>query len=138
MRRKNQRVSGLMVSGLSELAVGALTGWPYALAIADSERAKKLGIRSTARMRQWHLDLIALGGLTTMAGASFPDLPARVAWPLGVGAWTNAMSFGVLVVRPDARDTRAYRTAVVGSFVATSAGFTGLAVEGWRRWLRDR
>ena len=139
MRKRKQRpVSGLMVSGLTELAAGALTGWPYALAIADSERAKKIGIRSTARMRQWHLDLIALGGLTTMAGAAFPDLPARVAWPLGVGAWTNAMSFGVLVVRPEARDTPAYRTAVVGSFVATSAGFTGLAVEGWRRWLRDR
>ena len=138
MRRRSPRVNGLMVSGLSELAVGALTGWPYALAISDSERAKKLGIRSTARMRQWHLDLIALGGLTTMAGSALPDLPARVAWPLGVGAWTNAMSFGVLVVRPDLRDATAYRAAVVGSFVATSAGFTGLAVEGWRRWLRDR
>jgi hypothetical protein len=138
MRRKERPVNGLMVSGLSELALGALTGWPYALAIADPERAKKAGIRSTARLRQWHLDLIALGGLTTMAGAAFPDLPGRVAWPLGVGAWTNAMAFGVLMVRPEARDTTAYRTAVIGSFVATSSGFTGLAVEGWRRWLRNR
>jgi hypothetical protein len=32
-------VGGLMVSGLVELAVGALTGWPYALAIAAPERA---------------------------------------------------------------------------------------------------
>jgi hypothetical protein len=138
MRRKERPVNGLMVSGLSELALGALTGWPYALAIADPERAKKAGIRSTARLRQWHLDLIALGGLTTMAGAAFPDLPGRVAWPLGVGAWTNAMAFGVLMVKPEARDTTAYRTAVIGSFVATSSGFTGLAVEGWRRWLRNR
>jgi hypothetical protein len=138
MRRKERPVNGLMVSGLSELALGALTGWPYALAIADPELAKKAGIRSTARLRQWHLDLIALGGLTTMAGAAFPDLPGRVAWPLGVGAWTNAMAFGVLMVKPEARDTTAYRTAVIGSFVATSSGFTGLAVEGWRRWLRNR
>ena len=127
-----------MVSGLSELALGALTGWPYALAITDPERARKIGIRSNARMRQWHLDLIALGGLTVLAGSAFPDLPSRVAWPLGVGAWTNAMSFGVLVVRPDAHDHPVYRTAVAGSFIATSAGFTGVAAEGWRRWLRNR
>jgi hypothetical protein len=55
-------VDGLVVSGLAELALGALTGWPYALAIADEERAKALGIRSRARMRQWHLDLIPSAG----------------------------------------------------------------------------
>ena len=44
----------------------------------------------------------------------------------------------VLMVRPEARDHPVYRTAVVGSFIATSTGFTGLAVEGWRRWLRNR
>lgn len=137
-RKKERPVNGLMVSGLSELALGALTGWPYALAITDQERAKKIGIRSTARLRQWHLDLIALGGLTTMAGAALPNLPNRVAVPLGVGAWTNAMSFGVLMVRPEARDHPVYRTAVVGSFIATSTGFTGLAVEGWKRWLDAR
>lgn len=47
-------VDGLMLSGLTELALGALTGWPYALAVADSELVKRLGIRSTARLRQWH------------------------------------------------------------------------------------
>jgi hypothetical protein len=131
-------LDGLVVSGLAELALGALTGWPYALAIADPARARALGIRSTARMRQWHLDLIALGGLTVLAGTALPGLPARVRWPLGVGAWTNAMSFGVLVAAPDAKDHPLYRAGVVGSFVATSTGFVGLAGEGVRRWRRSR
>jgi hypothetical protein len=122
-----------VVSGLTELAVGALTGWPYALAIADPERAKQVGIRSTARMRQWHLDLIALGGLTVLAGTALPDLPRRVSVPLGIGAWTNAMAFGVLVAQPQLHDHPVYRTGVVGSFIATTAGFTGLAREGFRR-----
>lgn len=129
---------GLVVSGLAELALGALTGWPYALAIADPQRAKGLGIRSTARMRQWHLDLIALGGLTVLAGTALPGMPARVRWPLGVGAWTNAMSFGVLVIAPDAKDHPVYRAGVIGSFVTTSTGFLGMAGEGVKRWRAAR
>lgn len=39
-------VSGLILSGLAELALGALTGWPYALAVTDPERARRVGIRS--------------------------------------------------------------------------------------------
>jgi hypothetical protein len=126
-------IDGLVVSGLAELALGALTGWPYALAIADPERARSLGIRSRPRMRQWHLDLIALGGLTVLAGTAMPGLPRRVAWPLGVGAWTNAMSFGVLTAWPHLESHPGYRAGVIGSFVATSAGFVGLAAEGARR-----
>jgi hypothetical protein len=124
----------LVVSGLAELAVGALTGWPFALAVADPERVRALGIRSIPRLRQWHLDLIALGGLTVLAGTALPELPSKVKWPLGVGAWTNAMSFGVLAVRPELRDHPAYRAGVVASFVATTSGFVGLAREGFARW----
>jgi hypothetical protein len=123
----------MLLSGLSELALGALTGWPYALAISDPEKAKRLGIRSTARMRQWHLDLIALGGLTVLASRAVPDLPRSVGLPLAVGAWTNANSFGVLVARPEARDHPLYRTAVVGSFITTTWGFCGLAVVAAKR-----
>ena len=123
-----------MLSGLIELALGALTGWPYAVAIADPSRARRLGIRSTARLRQWHLDLIMLGGLTVLVATAVPRPPRRVAWTLGTGAWTNAMAFGVLVIHPEAKDHPAFRTAVVGSFLATSAGFVGLATEGLRRW----
>jgi hypothetical protein len=130
----DSRVEGLVMSGLSELALGALTGWPYALAIVNPEKARAIGIRSTARMRQCHLDLIALGALSVLAGTALPGLPSRVSVPLGVGCWTNAMSFGVLVVRPDVRDHPAFRTAVGASFVTTSAGFVGLAGEGFRRW----
>jgi hypothetical protein len=110
----------LIVSGLSELAVGALTGWPYALAVSDPERARELGIRSTARLRQWHLDLIALGALAVLVGTAVPDLPRRVAWPLALGCWTNANAFGVLVVKPDAKDHPAYRAGTVASFATVS------------------
>jgi len=139
LRRKSPKpIDGVVVSGLAELALGALTGWPYALAIADPVRAKRVGIRSTARLRQWHLDLIALGGLTALAPTAVPDLPRSAAIPLAVGAWTNANAFGVLVFRPEWKDHPAYRAGVAASFTATSWGFCGLAAEGAKRWWKGR
>lgn len=127
----------LVVSGLGELALGALSGWPYALVVSDPERARELGIRSGARMRQWHLDLIALGGLNVLVGTAVPDLPRSVAVPLGIGAWTNANTFGVLVFRPELKDHPAYRTAAGASFAAVSWGFTALAALSAKRLLQN-
>jgi len=129
-------VDPLVVSELAELATGALTGWLYALVKTDSEKARRLGIKSGARVRQWHLDLIALGGLTAMAGTAVPDLPRWVKWPLGIGAWTNAMSFLPLALDPDIEQRQVYRAAVGASFVTTSVGFTGLALTAARRRRR--
>ena len=126
----------LVLSGLVELAAGALTGWPFALARSDPDRVRKLGIRSTPRLRQWHLDLIALGGLSVLVGTAVPELPRRVSLPLAVGCWTNASSFGLLAFKPDAERHPAYRAAVGASFATVSWGFTSLAVVALRRRLR--
>lgn len=77
---------------------------------------------------------LALGGLTVLAGSALPALPPKVKWPLDIGAWTNAMSFGVLVARPDLKDHPVYRAAVGASFTSTSSGFVSLAHEGFARW----
>lgn len=131
-------VDGLVVSGLTELALGALTGWPMAVAVSRPEDLPKVGIRSGARLRQWHLDLIMLGSLTAAASRLVPDPPRKVAVPLAVGAWVNANAFGILAFRPELIDHPAYKTAVGASFVSTSWGFTGLAAVAWKRWLRQR
>jgi hypothetical protein len=44
-------VEGLAVSGLTELA---LVGWPMSLAVSRPDDLAKIGIRSAARLRQWH------------------------------------------------------------------------------------
>lgn len=138
MKKRAAPIDGLVVSGLTELAVGALTGWPMALAVSRPDDLAKIGIRSGARLRQWHLDLIMLGSLTAAAPRLVPDLPRSVALPLAVGAWTNANSFGVLAVRPELKDNPVYKAGVVASFVSTSWGFTGLAAVAWKRWLAGR
>lgn len=132
--KPDRDIEGLAVAGLTELAVGAQTGWLMALAISRPDVLQRLGIRSTMRLRQWHLDLIMLGSMTALASVVVPDLPRKVALPLGVGAWTNANAFGVLAFRPEWQSHPVYRAGVVGSFTVTSWGFTGLAAVAWRRW----
>jgi hypothetical protein len=138
MKKPRQHIDGLVVAGVTELALGALTGWPMALAVSRPDDLPKIGIRSRARLRQWHLDLIMLGALTAAAPKLVPDLPRKVALPLAVGAWTNANAFGVLAFRPELIDHRLYKAGVGASFVSTSWGFTGLAAVAWRRWLQQR
>jgi hypothetical protein len=134
----NTTVNGLVVSGLTELALGALTGWPMALSVARPGDLGKIGIRSGARLRQWHLDLIMLGGLTAASSRFVPEPPPAVAVPLAVGAWTNANAFGVLAFRPQLAEHPLYKAAVTASFVSTSWGFTGLAAVAWKRWWNAR
>lgn len=128
----------LLASGLAEVALGALSGWPFSLAVSDPDRARALGIRSTHRLRQWHLDLVALGSLQALAATAVPGLPRKVAWPLMVASWTNANAFAPLIVRPELKDHPAYKAAVVASFVTASWSFTGLAAIAGRRRLRRR
>lgn len=123
----------LVTSGLVELAAGAVSGWVYTLATTDPERARKLGIVSAARVRQWHLDLAMLGTGTVAVGAAVPDAPRLVQLALGAGAWTNAMLFLPLAFAPEAVDRPAYRAAAGASFVATTAGFVGMAATAVRR-----
>jgi hypothetical protein len=137
--RRNAAPSALVVSGLIEVAAGALAGWPYTFVRQDPEAARRLlGIRSAARVRQWHLDLAMLGGLTVGVGAAVPAAPKWASLPLGVGAWTNAMLFLPLAFAPEADKHPVYRTLAGASFIATSTGLVGMAVEGARRRRRSR
>jgi hypothetical protein len=131
-------VDGLVVSGLTELAMGALTGWAMSVAVTRPEDLAKVGIRSAARLRQWHLDLIILGSLTAAAPRFVPQPPRAVAVPLAVGAWTNANAFGVLAFRPELKEHPVYKAGVIASFVSTSWGFTGLAAVAWKRWRQSK
>ena len=138
MKKRDPRMEGLVVAGLTELALGALTGWPMSLAVSRPQDLERIGIRSGARLRQWHLDLIMLGSLTAAAPKLVPNPPRAVAVPLAVGAWTNANAFGVLAVRPELKDHPVFKAGVIGSFVTTSWGFTGLAAVAWKRWRAGR
>ena len=125
--------SRLVASGLAELAAGALSGWVYTLARTQPEQARKLGIKSAPRIRQWHLDLAMLGTATIACGMAVPDPPRLASTALGVGAWTNAMAFLPLAFAPGLDEHPAFKACAVASFTATTVGFTGMAATARRR-----
>jgi hypothetical protein len=134
MRRSDRSApSPLVASGLTELAAGALSGWVFTLTRTQPELAERLGIRNPARIRQWHLDLAALGTATVACGLAMPDAPRGVCTALGIGAWTNAMAFLPLAFWPGLERRLAFKAAAVASFAATSVGFTGMALAARRR-----
>ena len=133
-RRDGSRVSGLVVAGLTQIALGALIGFPYAAATYKPELLDRLGVRAPGRIRQLHLDLIMMGGLVTATGVALPRLPPAVAVPLAVGCWTNALAFAPPAIRPSVARSPGFRAAVAASFVTTSAGWVAVAAVALRRW----
>lgn len=131
-------VDGLVASGLAQVALGALTGIPYAVATYKPELLDRLGVRAPGRVRQLHLDLVMMGGLVTATGAALPRLPRSVAVPLAVGCWTNALAFAPPAITPSIENSPTFRAAVAASFVTTSAGWVAVAVVALRRWRASR
>jgi hypothetical protein len=125
--------SALVASGVAELAAGALSGWVYTLCKTQPDTARALGIKSVPRIRQWHLDLAALGTATIACGLAVPQTSKVTTVALGVGAWTNAMAFLPLAFRPDLDKHPAFLGAVTASFLATTIGFCGVARTARRR-----
>src|SRR3954452_9387142 len=97
MRRRRPRRSpaaaALIASGMAELAAGALSGWVYTLAKTQPDAAKRIGLKSAPRVRQWHLDLAMLGTAAVAAGTAVPDAPAPAAPPPPAGCWTTPRLF---------------------------------------------
>jgi len=131
--KNSERPAPLVSSGLRELAAAALSGWIFTLTRTQPELASRLGIKSPARIRQWHLDLAALGTASIACGLAVPDPPRLAGTALRIGAWTNAMAFLPLAFKPELDKHPAYLTCVVGSFLATTIGFTGMARAAARR-----
>lgn len=119
--------AAIVTSGVVEVAAGALAGWVYTFALTDKNRASRVGIVSTPRIRQWHLDLIALGTGTAAIGLAVPAAPKMVQCALAVGGWSNAMLFLPLAFKPSLEENGTFRAVVAASFVTTSLGFCGMA-----------
>lgn len=122
--------SGLVVSGLAQVALGALAGIPYAIATYKPQLLSHLRVQAPHRVRQLHLDLVMMGGLVAVTGVAVPRVPRVVA----VGCWTNALASAPPAIKPSIENSPAFRALVAASFVTTSTSWLAVAAIAARRW----
>lgn len=116
----------MIASGTTQIALGALSGWPLAALYGDPRLRERLGVQDLTRLRQAHLDVLIMGGLLTAAG-TVEGIPTWAANAARVGAWTNPLLFAPLAFQPKAFTSKAYVAASVASFTVTCAGWLGIA-----------
>ena len=128
---------GMVASGTTQVAVGALSGWGLAALVGIPGLTEKLGIVDPVRMRQAHLDVIIMGGLVTAAGL-VDDVPQWARHATRIGAWTNPRLLVPMAFKKDAAGTKAYMAASVASFTVTCAGWIGVAAAARRNARTER
>jgi hypothetical protein len=116
----------MVAAGVSQIAVGAVSGWGLAALIGIPGLKERLGVVEPVRFRQAHLDVLIMGGLVTAAGL-VDDAPTWSTRAVKVGAWTNPLLFIPLAFRPTAPSSKLYAAASAASFAVTCAGWVGLA-----------
>ncbi len=116
----------LVTSGVTQVAIGAASGWPLAALVGQPALRERLGVKDVVRLRQAHLDVLIMGGLLTAAG-SVPGVPDWARRAAVVGAWTNPLLFVPLAFKKDAAATVPFQLASVASFTVTCAGWFGIA-----------
>ncbi len=117
----------MVAAGVTQVAVGAMSGWGLAALVGVPGLGERLGVVDPVRLRQAHLDVLIMGGLVTAAGL-VDDAPSWAKRATKVGAWTNPLLFVPLAFRPDAARSKMYTAASATSFTVTCAGWVGLAL----------
>jgi hypothetical protein len=119
----------LVKLGISELAVGVLSGWAMVAMVERPEALKRVGVRQLGRIRQTHLDLLMQGTILAAIGAAVSSVPIWIGILLVIGAYLAPLGLGVLAFRPELqKGSNVYRglnTAVLAGF---TVGWVALAV----------
>ncbi|MBO9534775.1 MAG: hypothetical protein J7513_17510 [Solirubrobacteraceae bacterium] len=127
-------VQWLLGAGVLQLASAASLGWLIALDRADPAKLKMIGIKVPRRLLQLHLDQVMMGVILLAVATAFPDIPDWTAIALLIGTTLNPLLFLPLAFAPKLDEALGYRVISVGSFVASTIGFVGLAI--WFLFLR--
>ena len=119
----------LVKLGISELAVGVLSGWAMVAMVERPGALKRAGVRQLGRIRQTHLDLLMQGTILAAIGAAVGSVPVWIGILLVIGAYLAPLGLGVLAFRPELqKGSNVYRglnTAVLAGF---TVGWVALAV----------
>ena len=96
----------LVKLGISELAVGVLSGWAMVAMVERPEALKRAGVRQLGRIRQTHLDLLMQGTILAAIGAAIGSVPVWIGILLVTGAYWRRSASGCWPSAPSCRRAR--------------------------------
>ena len=119
----------LVKLGISELAVGVLSGWAMVAMVERPEALKRAGVRHLGRIRQGHLDLLFQGTILTVVGLAMNPIPTWIGILLVLGAFAAPLLLFVLAFDSELqRSSTIYRAINMVVLVGFTVGWVGLAV----------
>jgi hydroxylaminobenzene mutase len=119
----------LVKIGLLELTVAALSGWVMVLRTQEPGRLHRWGVRHLRRIRQTHMNWLLMGIILVAVGLAVQPIPTWIAVLITTGALIQPLGFVPLAFNADVAATRTYSTILGITFIGTSIGWVGLAVE---------
>jgi len=115
----------LVTSGLIQVTLAVLIGWPLALMHSGMKQVGPL--KHTKRVLQYHLDNVFMGILQMVIATVFPDIPTGAAWLLMIGSWTNPMPFLFQAVSTKPMpEQRFMRNFSIASFIVMTVAYLWL------------
>lgn len=112
-------------SGLLQLLLGVLLGWPLYLHRGSAAIQRWLPARH--RLQQAHLDDIAMGALQVLLASHVARGGPMLAVLFVFGSWTNAQIFMLLCLSDDRCSSRAwFRALALVSFTAVTFAYAWL------------
>lgn len=119
----------LVKIGLIELTVAALSGWVMVLRTTEPGRLHQWGVRHLRRVRQTHLNWLLMGIILVGVGLAVQPIPTWIAVLITAGALIQPIMTVPLAFNGATAGTRLFTTILGITFVGTSIGWIGLAVE---------
>ena len=111
----------LITSGLIQVTLAVLIGWPLAMLYSGMEKVGPL--RHAKRLLQYHLDNVFMGILQMVIATVFPAIPVGAAILLLIGSWTNPFPFLLMAMsrKPVADQTGMRRFSILSFLIITPA-----------------
>lgn len=126
-------MSILVVVGLFQLMLGALSGWAMLIKAMRPDLLDRIGLKDHDTVRKIHLDWIMMGTIDVAIGLALPGMPVWIVVLLVFSTVMNPLLFLPPAFSPKAGGSTWYLGTALLSFTCAGIGFVSAFVVGLSR-----
>jgi hypothetical protein len=123
----------LVVVGLFQLMLGALSGWAMLAKAVKPSLIDAIGIKDHDTVRKIHLDWIMMGTIDIAIGLALPGLQVWIVALLVFSTVMNPLLFLPPAINPSWGGTKLYMGTALLSFTCAGVGFVSAFITGLSR-----